>query len=127
MATSHKVGTVDEIPLGEGRNFDLPGQRIAVFRGRDGRVFATQSECPHRGGPLADGLLGDGALVCPLHEWRFDLTTGATENGACPIEIYRTSVADDGSISVELPTVAIRVGPLANEGDRLPPAPRAKA
>ena len=126
MATLHKIGTVDEIPLGEGRNFDLPGQRIAVFRGRDGRVFATQAECPHRGGPLADGLLGDGALVCPLHEWRFDLTTGATENGICPIEIYRASVAADGSITVEIPAVTVRVRSLANGGETLPP-PAAKA
>jgi nitrite reductase (NADH) small subunit len=66
-------------------------------------VFATQAECPHRRGPLADGLLGKDHLTCPLHEWRFDLATGATENGACPIEVFRARVEPDGTVSVELP------------------------
>jgi nitrite reductase (NADH) small subunit len=94
---------IAQIPEGEGRNFDVSGRRIAVFRGRDGRAFAAQAECPHRGGPLADGLVGGSTLVCPLHEWRFDLATGRTENGTCPIQIYRLSVETDGTLTIELP------------------------
>jgi nitrite reductase (NADH) small subunit len=103
MASRHLIGRVSEIPEGEGRNIEVCGRRLAVFHGRDGRVFATQAECPHRRGPLADGLLGANNLTCPLHEWRFDLTTGATENGACPIEVFRTRVDPDGTVSVEIP------------------------
>lgn len=103
MTSLHKLGTVAQIPPGEGRNFVVAGRRLAVFHARDGRVFATQADCPHRGGPLADGLVGGGTLVCPLHEWRFDLTTGTTENGACPIEVYRAQVESDGTMTVELP------------------------
>jgi nitrite reductase (NADH) small subunit len=99
----HRVGNLAEIPAGEGRTVEVGGRRLAVFRTRDDRVFATQADCPHRQGPLADGLLGQGVLVCPLHEWRFDLQTGATANGTCPITVYRTAVGADGAVSVELP------------------------
>ncbi len=48
----------DRIPLGEARVFRVDGREVAVFRCRSGEVFATSAECPHRGGPLADGLVG---------------------------------------------------------------------
>ena len=70
------LGSVDSIPLGQGRLFQALGQSIAVFRNRDGSVFATQAECPHRGGPLADGILGQRTLVCPLHACGFDVCSG---------------------------------------------------
>jgi nitrite reductase (NADH) small subunit len=92
-----------QIPEGEGRNVEVAGRRVAVFRARDGRVFATQAECPHKRGPLADGIVGAGQLVCPLHEWRFDLATGATQNGACAIEVYPAHVDPDGVVTVEIP------------------------
>jgi nitrite reductase (NADH) small subunit len=50
--TEVTLGPVDLIPAGEGRNFDVAGQRIAVFRSRSGHVFAVQAACPHKGGPL---------------------------------------------------------------------------
>ena len=70
------LGNVDCIPLGQGRLFQINGLSIAVFRGRDGSVFATQATCPHRGGPLADGILGQRTLVCPLHACGFDVSSG---------------------------------------------------
>ena len=70
------LGSVDSIPLGQGRLFQALGLSIAVFRNRDGSVFATQAECPHRGGPLADGILGQRTLVCPLHACGFDVCSG---------------------------------------------------
>lgn len=103
MGQVHKITALAQIPEGEGRTCEVGGRRIAVFRGRDGRVFATQAECPHRRGPLADGIVGAGRLVCPLHDWKFDLETGATENGACPIEVYAAAVDPDGMVTVELP------------------------
>ena len=70
------LGSVDRIPLGQGKVFEVAGLAIAVFRGRDGSVFATQAECPHRGGPLADGILGQRTLICPLHGCGFDVNSG---------------------------------------------------
>jgi len=71
------LGEVAAIPLGEGRAFVVDGQTLAVFRTRDGRLFATQNRCPHANGPLADGFLGATNIICPLHAYKFNLATGA--------------------------------------------------
>ena len=67
---------VDDVPPGEGRAVTLDGRRIAIFRAAGG-WYALDAVCPHRGGPLADGIVCDRAVICPLHERRFDLRTGA--------------------------------------------------
>ena len=67
---------IDDIPLGEGRAITLDGRRIAIFRATGG-WYALDAVCPHRGGPLADGIVCDRAVICPLHDRRFDLATGA--------------------------------------------------
>lgn len=67
---------VDDVPLGEGRAMTLDGSRIAIFRSAGG-WYALDAVCPHRGGPLEDGIVCDRAVICPLHDRRFDLATGA--------------------------------------------------
>jgi nitrite reductase (NADH) small subunit len=90
-----RIGVVDLVPLGEGRTFDLGGERVAVFRTRDGQVFATQAECPHRGGPLADGIVGASSVICPLHARRFELATGACRTDECaPLVTYPIAIRD---------------------------------
>jgi nitrite reductase (NADH) small subunit len=84
----HLLGPVSEIPPGEGRNFLVGGVALAVFHTRDGQVFATQARCPHRGGPLADGLTDGATIVCPLHDRMFSLTTGEGIGNACSIAVY---------------------------------------
>jgi nitrite reductase (NADH) small subunit len=54
----------------------LADRCIALFRTPNG-WYALDAVCPHRGGPLADGIVSDRAVICPLHERRFDLATGA--------------------------------------------------
>ena len=100
--TQYELGPLSQIPLGEGRNFEIAGRRVAVFRVRDGRVFATQADCPHRGGPLADGLLGRETIVCPLHEQRFNLATGKTDNGTCDLTTYEVTVSGSGQVTLSL-------------------------
>jgi len=102
MSARYCLGPVGQIPPGEGRNFEVGGKRIAVFRGRDGRAYATQAACPRRAGPLADGLLGGQTLVCPLHDWRFNLITGEPVSGGCSIEVYPIRLGGDGLLEVEL-------------------------
>ena len=75
------LGPEDAIPLGQGREFVVAGATVAIFRQRDGRLFAIDGVCPHRGGPLAEGVVGDGKVVCPLHALKFDLTTGRCLGG----------------------------------------------
>ena len=67
---------IDDIPLGEGRTVTVAGRRIALFRTPAG-WYAIDHACPHAGGPLADGLAADCSVICPLHERRFALDTGA--------------------------------------------------
>ncbi len=83
---SVNLGSVDNIPLGQGRCYLVEGEEIAVFRQRDGRLFATENRCPHRQGPLSEGLCGAGKVICPLHAHSFDLATG---QGAEPGEALR--------------------------------------
>jgi nitrite reductase (NADH) small subunit len=94
------VGNVDEIPVGEGRTFAVDGLQIAVFRLRDGSLRAVDAVCPHKGGPLADGLSDDRVVVCPLHGYTFDMCTGA-EAGGADISVRSYSVsAVDGAIRI---------------------------
>ncbi|HEX7827411.1 MAG TPA: Rieske 2Fe-2S domain-containing protein, partial [Mycobacterium sp.] len=65
------VGPLDEIPPGEGRTYAVGGEQVAVFRLRDGSLRAIDAVCPHRGGPLADGLIDENVVVCPLHGHTF--------------------------------------------------------
>ena len=86
MRTSYLVnlGSVNDIPLGQGACYIVKGEEIAVFRGRDGKVSAIENRCPHRQGPLSEGVVGNGKVVCPLHGHKFDLTSGqGTEKGEC--------------------------------------------
>ncbi|MBO9533199.1 MAG: nitrite reductase (NAD(P)H) small subunit [Solirubrobacteraceae bacterium] len=70
-----KVGTVHDIPELEGRRTTIDGHKVAVFRLLDG-FAAIDAECPHKRGPLQDGLVADGCVTCPLHDRRIDLETG---------------------------------------------------
>ena len=97
-----KLCPLSAIPPGEGRTFDALGARIAVFRARTGGVFAVQAACPHRGGPLADGLLGGTMLICPLHAWKFDVSTGDVLFGDCGLKVYLARVDDSGQIVLSL-------------------------
>jgi nitrite reductase (NADH) small subunit len=100
VATELKVGPINAIPPGEGRTFSAFGEKLAIFRTRQGQVFGVQAECPHRGGPLADGLLGGTTLICPLHGWKFDLSSGRQLPGECALKTYPVRVDEDGHILV---------------------------
>jgi nitrite reductase (NADH) small subunit len=102
MPCQHQLGPVAQIPEGEGRTFEVGAQRVAVFRTRSGAVYATQATCPHRSGPLADGLLGADTLVCPLHDWSFDLRTGAAKQGSCGVTVYPITQSADGTMVLTL-------------------------
>jgi len=96
------LGPLSSVPPGEGRTFDVGACKIAVFRTRQGALYASQAECPHRQGPLADGLLGGSMLVCPLHAWKFDLSTGQSEAGQCSLKTYPTRLSRAGQIVVDI-------------------------
>lgn len=87
------IGRVEDVPLLEARGVSVEGRRVAVFRTADG-FRATDAECPHEGGPLADGLVGDGCVTCPLHGWRFDLATGRGLGVDARVRVHEVSERD---------------------------------
>ncbi|WP_437746974.1 Rieske (2Fe-2S) protein [Sorangium sp. So ce1504] len=96
------LGPLSAIPPGEGRAFEVGSERIAVFVARDGRVFATQASCPHRGGPLVDGLLGGCTLICPLHAQKFNLETGEALSGGEGLKTYPVRLSATNQILVRI-------------------------
>ena len=93
----YDLGSIDRIPPGEGQTFIVAGREIAVFRARGtDEVHATQARCPHKAGLLADGIVGDGKVICPLHSYKFDLATGTSLGNVCQsLKTYRTELTPD--------------------------------
>lgn len=70
-----EVAKLEDLPREGGLEITLEGRRIGLFRAK-GAVYAIGSECPHRGGPLHEGILHGGEITCPWHAWTFDLESG---------------------------------------------------
>ncbi len=94
--TEVSLGPAGQIPKGEGRVFSVRGKEIAVFHTRSGEVYAVQAECPHKNGPLADGLVGGTVVMCPFHSRKFDLKTGGGLMADCDIQTYPIRLTADG-------------------------------
>ena len=94
------LGPAGDIPLGEGRTYEVDGEMIAVFRLRDGSVRALSAVCPHRGGPLADGQIDNKVLVCPMHLNAFDIRTGCSLSGLSDLTVYPVTVDADGYLVI---------------------------
>jgi nitrite reductase (NADH) small subunit len=70
------IGSITDIPRRGARCIETPQGKIAVFRTADDRVFAIDDHCPHKGGPLSQGIVHGAAVTCPLHNWVISLETG---------------------------------------------------
>ena len=89
------VCRVDDVPVGEGRARTVAGRRIALFRTVTG-WYAIDHACPHAAGPLADGIASDCSVICPLHERRFALDSGAPiGHGGPGVAAHRDEVRGD--------------------------------
>ena len=97
-----RITRTENIPAREGRPIRVGGLEIAIFNLND-RFLTIENECPHKGGPLCDGIVSGTTVVCPLHGWRFDLQTGAAVRASLPacVTTYPTRV-EDGIILVAL-------------------------
>lgn len=104
------------IPDGEGRAVTVAGRDLALFNlgpstepGAGARFVAMANRCPHRGGPLCDGIVAGTSVVCPLHGWKVSLASGQVERPAAEgvrcVETFPVRV-HDGVISVGLSPVA---------------------
>jgi nitrite reductase (NADH) small subunit len=71
------IGTVDQLPALGARTLPVRGgQEIAIFRTANGDVYALFNQCPHKQGPLSQGIVHDTTVTCPLHNWRISLIDG---------------------------------------------------
>ena len=73
------VGSLDDIPRRGARCVKNGEMTIAVFRTADDKVFALEDKCPHKNGPLSQGIVHDGCVTCPLHNWIISLETGKAQ------------------------------------------------
>ena len=109
-----RITAHNSIPLREGRAVMVAGREIAIFNLGD-RVLAIDNRCPHRAGPLSDGIVTGTSVVCPLHGWKTNLCTGEVERpggtGSCVVA-YPTRV-DDGVVMIGLPRGAQAKGEAA--------------
>jgi nitrite reductase (NADH) small subunit len=102
-----RITACDDIPVREGRAAIVGDREIAIFN-VGGEFLAVDNRCPHRGGPLADGIVAGGTVVCPLHAWKIDLRTGSVGRPASVqtcVRSYPTRV-EAGIVMVELPCAA---------------------
>lgn len=76
MSNWIEVGTVADIPKQGARVVKTEDGDIAVFKTDQGEVFALQDKCPHKGGPLSQGIVHGKRIACPLHDWKISLDTG---------------------------------------------------
>jgi nitrite reductase (NADH) small subunit len=74
-----EIGRIEQIPVRGARCVNTPAGKIAVFRTAENQVYAIENRCPHKGGPLSEGIVHGGSVTCPLHNWVFDLATGEAQ------------------------------------------------
>ncbi|MGV6848462.1 MAG: nitrite reductase small subunit NirD [Marinibacterium sp.] len=95
------VGALDDVPRRGGRVIRTPLGCVAVFRTADDAVFALDNACPHKKGPLADGIVHGHSVTCPLHNWVISLETGEAQGAdEGRVSTYPAQVKD-GRILVE--------------------------
>ncbi|NQW02139.1 MAG: nitrite reductase small subunit NirD [Rhodospirillales bacterium] len=70
------VGHLNDIARRGSRCIKGPRFNIALFRTADDQIYAIEDKCPHKQGPLSQGIVHDGAVTCPLHNWVINLRTG---------------------------------------------------
>lgn len=91
------VIAADSAAVREGRGLvvQVGNHEVALFRAGD-EIHAIDNACPHAGGPLGEGTVADGCVICPLHEWKFDLCTGAgVEPTRAAVARYRTRIENE--------------------------------
>ncbi len=105
-----EIGRLDDIPRLGARVVKTREGEIAVFRTKDDQVFALDNRCPHKDGPLSEGIVFDHRVTCPLHNWRIELASGeavAPDEGC--VRTYPVRV-ESGMVAIELPAEARAAG-----------------
>ncbi len=128
-----RIAHCSDIPLREGRAVKVGDREIAIFNLGE-HFLAIENRCPHKGGPLADGMVWGSAVVCPLHAWKLSIETGkgvtGPSTGSC-VKTYRTRVEDEivlldlcdariesePNLRAEVPAICVQQGGMAATTD----------
>lgn len=102
MSDFVKLTTTSELPPeNEAKEFTL-GDKVICVANVNGTITAMDNVCLHRGGPLGQGLVEGGKLVCPWHGWQWDPTTGeAVHNPAAKVAVYPLKM-ENGDVMIKL-------------------------
>ncbi len=96
------VRVCDEADLPrEGQVCEMAGGRLCVAR-VGGRITVLDNACPHHEGPLGQGMIENGRVICPYHGWAFDVKTGEEQSNGSKVRIYE-AVVTDGALMVRPP------------------------
>lgn len=102
MSSWTEIVALEEVPRLGSRVVEAGSLKIALFRTSNDQVFAIKNACPHKGGPLSEGIVHGTTVTCPLHNWKIDLASGealSPDQGCAntfPVKI------ENGQIYIEL-------------------------
>ena len=101
-----EICALEDIPARGARRLRLGDKEVAIFRTARNEVYAINNLCPHKGGPLSEGIVHDTAVTCPLHSMVIDLTTGVArgEDRGC-VQTYPVEVRESGKVYLGLQMV----------------------
>jgi len=98
-----EIVALEEIPQLGSRVIETDAMNIAIFRTASDEVFAMKDECPHKQGPLSQGIVHGNSVTCPMHNWKIDLASGEAlgPDEGCT-NVFATKV-EDGQVYIQLP------------------------
>lgn len=97
-----KVAPIDEIPVLGARVVRNNMVDIGIFRLEDDRIFAINNSCPHKGGPLSEGIVYGDKIACPLHSWKISLVDGKADEPDVGQTACFNTKTEDGFVYLEL-------------------------
>lgn len=96
------IGALEDIPAQGARLVRTAQGCIAVFRTGDDRLFALDDRCPHKGGPLSEGIVHGDRVTCPLHNWVFDMNSGQAQGADSGTVRTYPVVVENGRILLDV-------------------------
>jgi nitrite reductase (NADH) small subunit len=102
------IGTLNDIPRRAARVVKTARGDIAIFRTMDDQIFALDDKCPHKGGPLSQGIVQGESVTCPLHNWVISLKTGEAQGADQGCTRTIAVRLQDGRILLSWPGLAVK-------------------
>lgn len=102
------VGSIDDVPQRGSRLVNAGALRLAVFRTADDQYFAIEDSCPHKKGPLSQGIVHGHAVTCPLHNWVIDLASGEAQGADSGCVATIPLHLKNGRVLLDLSAIAVR-------------------